>query len=111
MVSPGIDTYGPYVAAFAANAGEVIGEVELASRFYQGKIIGITGTNGKTTTTELVARILAHAGLGGTPCGNYGTPFRRSGAACRIRPRPSRSNSARSNLKPSARCGPTSRYG
>ncbi len=75
VVSPGIDTYGPYVAAFARHAGEVIGEVELAARFYQGKIIGITGTNGKTTTTELVARILAHAGLGGTPCGNYGTPF------------------------------------
>jgi UDP-N-acetylmuramoylalanine--D-glutamate ligase len=75
VVSPGIDTYGPYVAAFSAHAGEVIGEVELAARFYQGKIIGITGTNGKTTTTELVARILAHAGLGGTPCGNYGTPF------------------------------------
>jgi len=75
VVSPGIDTFGSYVAAFSANAGEVIGEVELAARFYQGKIIGITGTNGKTTTTELVARILAHAGYGGTPCGNYGTPF------------------------------------
>ena len=75
VVSPGIDTYGRYVAAFAQHAGEVIGEVELAARFYQGKIIGITGTNGKTTTTELVARILAHAGFGGTPCGNYGIPF------------------------------------
>ena len=75
VVSPGIDTYGPYVAAFSAHAGEVIGEVELAARFYQGQIIGITGTNGKTTTTELIGRILAHAGLGGTPCGNYGTPF------------------------------------
>jgi len=75
VLSPGIDTYGSYVAAFSLNAGEVIGEVELASRFYQGAIIGITGTNGKTTTTELVARILAHAGLGGTPCGNYGMPF------------------------------------
>lgn len=75
VVSPGIDTYGSYVAAFSKNAGEVIGEVELAARFYQGKIVGITGTNGKTTTTELVGRILAHAGLGGTPCGNYGTPF------------------------------------
>jgi UDP-N-acetylmuramoylalanine--D-glutamate ligase len=75
VLSPGIDTYGPYVAAFSQGAGEVIGEVELAARFYQGKIVGITGTNGKTTTTELVGRILAHAGLGGTPCGNYGTPF------------------------------------
>ena len=75
VVSPGIDTYGPYVTAFSQGAAEVIGEVELASRFYQGRIIGITGTNGKTTTTELTGRILAHAGLGGTPCGNYGTPF------------------------------------
>jgi len=38
-------------------------------------MVGITGTNGKTTTTELVARILDHAGMGGTPCGNYGIPF------------------------------------
>jgi UDP-N-acetylmuramoylalanine--D-glutamate ligase len=75
VVSPGIDTYGPLVAAFAASAGEIIGEVELASRFYHGKIVGITGTNGKTTTTELVSRILAHSGLGGTACGNYGTAF------------------------------------
>ncbi len=75
VVSPGIDTYGPYVAAFSEQAGEVIGEVEFAARFFSGRIIGITGTNGKTTTTELVERILAHAGLGGTACGNYGTPF------------------------------------
>lgn len=75
VVSPGIDTYGSYVAAFAAAAAEVVGEVELAARHFHGRIIGITGTNGKTTTTELVARLLAHAGLGGTPCGNYGTPF------------------------------------
>ena len=75
IVSPGIDTYGPYVAAFAAGAGEVIGEIELAARYFWGKIVGITGTNGKTTTTELVGRILAHAGLGGNPCGNYGVPF------------------------------------
>lgn len=75
VVSPGIDTYGPYVAAFASHAAEVIGEVELAARYYRGSIIGITGTNGKTTTTELVARILCHAGLGGAACGNYGIPF------------------------------------
>ncbi len=75
VVSPGIDTFGSYVAAFSQQAGEVIGEVELAARYYEGRIIGITGTNGKTTTTELVERILDHAGLGGTACGNYGTPF------------------------------------
>ncbi len=75
VVSPGIDTHGPLVRAFASKAGELMGETELASRFYRGKMVGITGTNGKTTTTALVARILAHAGLGGTPCGNFGTPL------------------------------------
>jgi UDP-N-acetylmuramoylalanine--D-glutamate ligase len=75
VVSPGIDTYGSYVAAFSTQTGEVIGEVELAARYFEGRIVGITGTNGKTTTTELIARILSHAELGGTACGNYGTPF------------------------------------
>lgn len=75
VTSPGIDTYGPYVGAFRENAGELIGEVELAFRFYQGKIVGITGTNGKTTCTDLVGRILAEAGMGGDPCGNFGPPL------------------------------------
>ena len=75
VVSPGIDTYGPLVTAFARQAAEVIGEVELAARHFAGRIIAITGTNGKTTTTELVARILERVGLGGTACGNYGVPF------------------------------------
>jgi len=75
VVSPGIDTFGSYVAAFSEKTGEVIGEVELAARYYKGRIIGITGTNGKTTTTELIARILSHAGFDGTACGNYGVPF------------------------------------
>ena len=75
VVSPGIDTYGSYVAAYSEGVNEVIGEVELASRLFEGRIVGITGTNGKTTTTELVACMLKQAGLGGTACGNYGLPF------------------------------------
>jgi UDP-N-acetylmuramoylalanine--D-glutamate ligase len=74
VISPGIDTYSPLVQAFAAQA-YLMGETEFASRFYHGGIIGITGTNGKTTTTELVSRILNEAGKGGTPCGNYGIPL------------------------------------
>ncbi len=74
VVSPGIDTYGPLVGAFSAGAGEAIGEVELASRHFDGRIIAITGTNGKTTTTELVERICRHAGLAAVACGNYGRP-------------------------------------
>ncbi len=75
VVSPGIDTYGSYVAAYSKGVDEVIGEVELAARLYEGQIVGITGTNGKTTTTELIACMLKQAGMGGTACGNYGLPF------------------------------------
>ena len=72
VVSPGIDTYGPLVRAFGEKAGEVIGEIELASRHFDGRIIAITGTNGKTTTTELVERILNAGGESAVACGNYG---------------------------------------
>lgn len=75
IVSPGIDTYGPVVAAYAAGAGEVVGETEFACRYYKGRIIGITGTNGKTTTTELVERILNAGGYSAAACGNYGVPL------------------------------------
>jgi UDP-N-acetylmuramoylalanine--D-glutamate ligase len=52
----------------------VIGEVELAFRFLQGKVIAITGSNGKTTTTTLVGEILAAAGKNTLVGGNIGTP-------------------------------------
>lgn len=74
VISPGIDTYSPLVSAFAVNT-PMIGETEFASQTFHGDIIGITGTNGKTTTTELISRILKFAGKGGTPCGNYGAPL------------------------------------
>lgn len=72
IISPGIDTYGDYVAAFSKHAGEVIGEVEFATRFYTGKIIAITGTNGKTTTTELIELLVNENGYSCVACGNYG---------------------------------------
>jgi len=75
VISPGIDTYGDYVAAFAENAGEMIGETELAYRYYNGKVIAITGTNGKTTTTELVEQIMTASGVSTIACGNYGIPL------------------------------------
>ncbi|MFC7338641.1 UDP-N-acetylmuramoyl-L-alanine--D-glutamate ligase [Haloferula chungangensis] len=74
VVSPGIDTFGPLVAAFSACADETIGEVEFACRHFSGKVIAITGTNGKTTTTELVERILNAGGISAVACGNYGVP-------------------------------------
>jgi UDP-N-acetylmuramoylalanine--D-glutamate ligase len=75
VISPGIDTFGDYVAAFSENAGEMIGETELGYSFYAGKIIAITGTNGKTTTTELVQRIMSESGVSCVACGNYGVPL------------------------------------
>ena len=75
VVSPGIDGNSDFVKSYQQHAGEMIGEVELAYRFYKGRIIAITGTNGKTTTTEIVDRILNHCGVTCLPCGNYGKPF------------------------------------
>ncbi len=75
VLSPGIDGETDFVRAYAANAGEMVGEVEFAYRFYSGQIVAITGTNGKTTTTELVVRILNYAGISCRACGNYGPTF------------------------------------
>ena len=52
----------------------VIGEVELAAPFLQGRTIGITGSNGKTTTTSLIGHILREAGVPAQVGGNIGTP-------------------------------------
>lgn len=75
VTSPGIETLGDFVQAFAQNSGVLCGEIELAAQCYSGKIIGITGTNGKTTTTELVDVLTRATGKTSAPCGNYGVPF------------------------------------
>lgn len=75
IVSPGIDTYGPLVAAFSQHAGKVVGEMEFAWNYYDGFTIAITGTNGKTTTTEIISQILNVSGITCVPCGNYGKPL------------------------------------
>ncbi|HEX8852513.1 MAG TPA: UDP-N-acetylmuramoyl-L-alanine--D-glutamate ligase, partial [Pyrinomonadaceae bacterium] len=61
---------------YAERAGaEVIGEVELAWRFSRGRFVGITGTNGKTTTTTLIGELLRDAGVPVQVGGNIGTPL------------------------------------
>ncbi|YCM46350.1 UDP-N-acetylmuramoyl-L-alanine--D-glutamate ligase [Verrucomicrobiaceae bacterium 227] len=75
VVSPGIETGGDFVQAFASGSGALWGEIELAWRCYSGKTIAITGTNGKTTTTELVDVLVRATGRTCAPCGNYGIPF------------------------------------
>jgi UDP-N-acetylmuramoylalanine--D-glutamate ligase len=75
IVSPGIPLALP-IFDISRNAGiPIIAEVELAYRHLNGKIIGITGSNGKTTTTTLVAQLLTGAGLRGYAAGNIGTPL------------------------------------
>ena len=74
VLSPGVPFDAPEVMA-ARNAGvPVIGEVELATPFLKGRTIGITGSNGKTTTTALTGHILAEAGVPVQVGGNIGTP-------------------------------------
>ncbi|MCA1622112.1 MAG: UDP-N-acetylmuramoyl-L-alanine--D-glutamate ligase [Acidobacteria bacterium] len=75
VVSPGVPTRGIPVR-YAERAGaEVIGEIELAWRYLRGRVVGITGTNGKTTTTTLVGELLKDAGLPVQVGGNIGTPL------------------------------------
>jgi len=78
VVSPGIETNGEFVQSFAKGSGALWGEIELAWRCYTGKTIGITGTNGKTTTTELVRDLVEATGESCVACGNYGVPLSES---------------------------------
>jgi UDP-N-acetylmuramoylalanine--D-glutamate ligase len=72
VVSPGVPWNEPSVSAARSRGIEVIGEVELASRFLKGRVIAITGTKGKSTTTTLTARMLEAGGLRATAGGNLG---------------------------------------
>ena len=74
VVSPGVPLETPEVAQAAALGTPVIGELELAARFLQGRVVAITGSNGKTTTTTLVGKIFADAGLETLVGGNIGLP-------------------------------------
>lgn len=73
--SPGVPGERGLPAAARARGIPVWGEVELASRFLKNPVIGITGTNGKTTTTELIGHILRQAGVACRTAGNVGTPL------------------------------------
>lgn len=75
IVSPGIDASWPIAVAFAEAAGEFLGEVEFAYRLSDIPVIAITGTNGKTTTTQLVADMLNGAGLRSVAAGNIGLAY------------------------------------
>ena len=75
VVSPGVShTIDPILRARAKGV-PVLGEIELASRFIRQPIVAVTGTNGKTTTTTLVAEMLKNSGCSVFVGGNIGTPL------------------------------------
>jgi UDP-N-acetylmuramoylalanine--D-glutamate ligase len=77
VVSPGVPFDTPelkQVRAFGEAAPPIIGELELATRFLQGQIAAITGSNGKTTTTSLLGKIFADSGRHTLVGGNIGLP-------------------------------------
>lgn len=73
--SPGVPADEVHLQAARAKGITIWSEVELAYRFIKGRLIGITGSNGKTTTTSLVEHILKTAGTQTILAGNIGTPL------------------------------------
>lgn len=75
VISPGVPTNSIPARYVDRKDGEVMGEIELASRFLKGRVVAITGSNGKTTTTTLIGDILRNAGIETQVGGNIGTPL------------------------------------
>ena len=73
--SPGVPADAPLLRAARAKGVTIWSEIELAGRFMNGCLIGITGSNGKTTTTSLIEHILKNAGFPTILAGNIGTPL------------------------------------
>ncbi len=75
VTSPGVPLSLEFFAGSRSAGIPIIAEVELAYRHIKGRILGITGSNGKTTTTVLVAEMLRAGGLRGHAAGNVGVPL------------------------------------
>ncbi len=73
--SPGVPPFNDILAAAQKRKIPIISEIELAYRFIRAPMMAVTGTNGKTTTTTLLGRILAHAGKKVFVGGNIGNPL------------------------------------
>jgi len=82
--SPGVPAQAPAVAAARERGLPVLGELELAWRCVPNEVIAVTGTNGKTTTTELLGHLHREAGVPVQVVGNVGTPY----ASLAVAPRP-----------------------
>lgn len=74
VISPGVPFEMPALQQAREAGVPIIGEIELAARFIKGRIVAITGSNGKTTTTSLIGEVLAKSGKHVQVGGNIGTP-------------------------------------
>ncbi len=74
VVSPGVSPWLPIIQAARSRGVPVIGELELAWRFLKGRVIAVTGTKGKSTTTTLIGRMCEAGGLHTLVGGNLGPP-------------------------------------
>jgi UDP-N-acetylmuramoylalanine--D-glutamate ligase len=84
VLSPGIDPNSRLVRNFSSRGIDIIGELELGWCACEIPVIAVTGTNGKTTTTELLAQMLNACGQRTIACGNIGKPL--SEVACEKQP-------------------------
>jgi len=75
VLSPGIDPASVLAQGFSSRKIDIIGELELGWQFCDLPVIAVTGTNGKTTTTELLAQMLNACGQRTVACGNIGKPL------------------------------------
>jgi len=81
VLSPGVPLDLPAIAAARGAGVPIMGEIELASRWLSGRIVAITGTKGKSTTTTLAGRMFDAGGLKAIVGGNIGTPLSSQVAA------------------------------
>lgn len=75
LISPGIPPTSEIYQYLAQKKVPLVSELEVASWFFKGEVIAVTGTSGKTTVTTLIDRILKANGLESVSCGNIGNPW------------------------------------
>ncbi len=75
VLSPGVDPSLAPIDEAARRGVPVVSEIDLVADRLGARVLAVTGTNGKSTTTALLASMLAAGGFDAVPCGNYGTPL------------------------------------
>jgi UDP-N-acetylmuramoylalanine--D-glutamate ligase len=81
IVSPGVPAHAPVIAAARSAGVPVWSEVELGIRSAHVPVLGVTGTNGKTTTAEMLTAALASSGFAAVAAGNIGRPLTDAAAS------------------------------